>query len=149
MIKTYKSNTHVSINVVLPSRKNLHITFSPLSNGGSTFTTDQEEIIRAIESHYNFGRLFRIESTIDNTEGEEGGFDTEEGNGTNETNEDKGTGAHGDDTKSGLKQVHVSDLASAKDYLADKFGISRTSLRSQKAILEQAIANGIEFVGLS
>ncbi len=149
MIKTYKSNTHVSINVVLPSRKNLHITFSPLSNGGSTFTTDQEEIIRAIESHYNFGRLFRIESTIDNTGGEEGGFDTEEGNGTNETNEDKGTGAHGDDTKSGLKQVHVSDLASAKDYLADKFGISRTSLRSQKAILEQAIANGIEFVGLS
>lgn len=149
MIKTYKSNTHVSINVVLPSRKNLHITFSPLSNGGSTFTTDQEEIIRAIESHYNFGRLFRIESTIDNTGGEEGGFDTEEGNGTNETNEDKGTVAHGDDTKSGLKQVHVSDLASAKDYLADKFGISRTSLRSQKAILEQAIANGIEFVGLS
>lgn len=149
MIKTYKSNTHVSINVVLPSRKNLHITFSPLSNGGSTFTTDQEEIIRAIESHYNFGRLFRIESTIDNTGGEEGGFDTEEGNGTNEINEDKCTGAHGDDTKSGLKQVHVSDLASAKDYLADKFGISRTSLRSQKAILEQAIANGIEFVGLS
>ncbi|MGN0032437.1 MAG: hypothetical protein ACI358_01455 [Candidatus Limimorpha sp.] len=149
MIKTYKSNTHVSINIVLPSRKNMHITFSPLSNGGSTFTTDQEELSRAIESHYNFGKLFRLQSTIDNTGGEEGGFDTEEGNCTNEINEDNGTGAHDDDTESGLKQVHVSDLASAKDYLADKFGISRTSLRSQKAILEQAIANGIEFVGLS
>ena len=149
MIKTYKSNTNVSINVVLPSKKNLHITFSPLSNGGSTFTTDQEEIIKAIESHYNFGKLFRLHNTIEKTGGKEDGFDTEDGNDTKNINEDKGTDVHGDNTKSGLKQVHVSDLASAKDYLADKFGISRTSLRSQKAILEQAIANGIEFVGLS
>jgi predicted DsbA family dithiol-disulfide isomerase len=42
----------------------------------------------------------------------------------------------------------VSDIAAAKDYLADKFGISRTSMRSTKAILEQAAAHGIEFEGL-
>lgn len=47
-----------------------------------------------------------------------------------------------------LRKVKVSDLAAAKDYLADKFGISRTALRSQKAILEHAAANGIEFEGL-
>lgn len=53
------------------------------------------------------------------------------------------------DADATLKQVTVSDLAAAKDYLADKFGISRTTLRSKKAIVEQAAANGIEFVGLS
>ena len=45
-------------------------------------------------------------------------------------------------------KVKVSDIAAAKDYLADKFGISRTSMRSTKAILEQAAAHGIEFEGL-
>lgn len=50
MIKTYKANTNVSINVVLPSKKNLHISFTPLSNGSSLFTTDNEDIMRAIEN---------------------------------------------------------------------------------------------------
>ena len=41
-IKTYMANTNISINVVLPSKKNFHITFTPLSNGSSVFTTDNE-----------------------------------------------------------------------------------------------------------
>lgn len=45
--------------------------------------------------------------------------------------------------------MKVSDLSAAKDYLADTFGISRTAMRSMKAITEQAAANGIEFEGLS
>lgn len=31
IIKTYIANTNISINVVLPSKKNFHITFTPLS----------------------------------------------------------------------------------------------------------------------
>ena len=54
--------------------------------------------------------------------------------------------ANGDLT---IRKIKVSDIASAKDYLADTFGISRTSMRSSKAILEQAAAHGIEFEGLS
>ena len=61
-IKTYKANTNVSINVVLSNKKNLHISFSPLSNGTSTFTTDNEEVMNAIERHSNFGKLFRLHS---------------------------------------------------------------------------------------
>ena len=68
MIKTYKANTNVSINVVLPSKKNLHISFTPLSNGSSLFTTDNEDIMRAIEKHYNFGKLFRLHSMQDESE---------------------------------------------------------------------------------
>ena len=52
------------------------------------------------------------------------------------------------DNNTTSRKVKVSDIASAKDYLADTFGISRTSMRSTKAIMEQAAANGIEFEGL-
>ena len=44
MIKSYKANTNISINVVLPgSKKNLHIAFVPLSDGSSVFSTENEE----------------------------------------------------------------------------------------------------------
>lgn len=177
MIKTYKANTNVSINVVLASKKNLHISFTPLSNGSSTFTTDDEEVMNSIERHYNFGKLFRLHSTQDEskkktakvvenpvkednptpaetTTKEPEATETHESadNEVEDTeapaNELEDPNAPASDT-SALTQVTVSDLASAKDYLADKFGISRTSLRSKKTIVDQAAAHGIEFVGLS
>lgn len=141
MKKIYKANTNISINVVLKSKKNLHISFTPLSNGSSTFTTDNEDIMTAIEQHYKFGTLFRLLKTIEedahseqvSTQGDEVEKDVEE----NETD------------KPVMRKVQVSDLAAAKDFLADTFGISRTSLRSMKSITEQATAHGIEFEGLS
>ena len=58
------------------------------------------------------------------------------------------TSADGEEKGKTLKKVKVSDIASAKDYLADTFGINRTAMRSTKAIMEQAAANGVEFEGL-
>lgn len=75
--------------------------------------------------------------------------DANENGENNEQNGEAPTEGTETETDATLKQVTVSDLAAAKDYLADKFGISRTTLRSKKAIVEQAAANGIEFVGLS
>ena len=169
MIKTYKANTNVSINVVLPSKKNLHISFVPLSNGNSTFTTDNEEIMNAIESHYNFGKLFRLHSTQgeskkkaakvvekpvkdeEQTDKSEDNAVAVDGNDENaEANENNDeTSTEEADNEPALKKVKVSDLAAAKDYLADTFGISRTALRSMKTITKQAAAHGIEFEGLS
>ena len=63
IIKTYKANTNISINVVLPSKKNLHITFTPLSDGSSVFTTDNEVIQKSIEKHYKFGKLFKLHAS--------------------------------------------------------------------------------------
>lgn len=141
MKKIYKANTNISINVVLKSKKNLHISFTPLSNGSSTFTTDNEDIMTAIERHYNFGTLFRLQKTIeDDAHAEQA---TTQGD---EVEKDAGETETG---KPVMRKVQVSDLAAAKDYLADTFGISRTSLRSMKAITEQATAHGIEFEGLS
>ena len=63
IIKTYKANTNISINVVLPSKKNLHIAFTPLSDGSSVFTTDNEVIQKSIEKHYKFGKLFKLHAS--------------------------------------------------------------------------------------
>lgn len=135
MRKIYKAKTNVSINVVLSNKKNLHISFNPLSNGSSTFSTDNEDVMNAIERHYNFGKLFRLDSVVDDTKPSEEVVEKAE-------IKDAAEGT-------GLKRVKVSDIASAKDYLADTCGISRTALRSVKAIMEQATANGIEFYGMN
>ncbi len=64
-------------------------------------------------------------------------------------------GANVDSTDEGkteqpeLRVVKVSDIAAAKDYLAENFGLTRSSMRSQKAVLDTAAANGIQFEILS
>ena len=155
IIKTYIANTNISINVVLPSKKNFHITFTPLSNGSSVFTTDNEILQRSIERHYNFGKLFRLQTSqgqsaerkatdkqkvtslknqkeipavenVDKTE-----LDNNENVEQNGETEDN-AGAGNDET---VCKVKMSDIAAAKDYLADKFGISRTSMRSTNSLI--------------
>lgn len=147
--KTYKSNTNISINVVLKTKKSLHISFTPLSNGSSVFTTDNEDVQNAIEQHYKYGKLFKLQSsqgqsTVKPTETDAAGQDDD----AETQSEDAGASDESTSTDT-MKTVKVSDLASAKDYLADTFGISRTILRSKKAIEEQAAAHGIVFEGLS
>lgn len=133
MLKIYKANTVLSINVMLDSKKNKHIAFSPLSDGSSTFSTDDEDVQRAIERNHNFGKRFRLEKTINPEEL------------AHSVADDKSSAAE----KASVKRVKVSDIASAKDYLATNCGISRTVLRSEKSIIEQAAANGIEFYGMA
>ena len=113
------------------------------------FSTDNEEIQKGIENHYKFGSLFRFIETKNRDKARHspnvtfvnGMSPSVEPNATEAalTEKEKDTAVH---------KVVVTDLSSAKDYLADKFGISRTSLRSSKAIIEQAAAHGIEFEGI-
>ena len=152
MIKTYKANTHISINVVLPNEKNMRISFSALSNGNSVYRTDNEDVQKALEKHYRFGKLFRLIGEEEcgkeakptgpkKTKVEDAGFVTEEENGA-------GNEAETTSEDSNVRIVKVSDIATAKDYLAEHFGVSRTAMRSAKAISEQAAAHGIEFDGI-
>lgn len=61
-MKKYIAKTNVSINIVLPNGANRHIAFSALTGGGSVFYTDDPEIIQAMERHYKFGKLFRVDT---------------------------------------------------------------------------------------
>ncbi len=133
MKKHYKSKTAISINVVLKSKKSMHIAFTAQSDGSSVYTTDNPDVQYALEHHYKYGKLFKLVST-------ESEADIKAKKEAEE--------AAANEKKDEIRKVSVSDLAAAKDFLADTFGISRTSLRSEKAIMEAAKANNIEFEGL-
>lgn len=60
-MKKYIAKTNVSINIVLPSGKNRHITFGAVTGGGSVFYTDDQDTINAMERHYKYGTLFRAD----------------------------------------------------------------------------------------
>lgn len=134
MTKHYISDSHIAINVTLDGGESVHLSFIALSNGGSVFSTDSEELQNAIERHYRFGDLF----TLDHIE---------EPKNTSEIANDEYTSAK-ESEDGNIQKITVNDLGEAKNYLADTLGISRTSLRSLKTILEVAKANNIEFEGL-
>lgn len=132
MKKLYKSRSSISINVVLRSKKSMHISFTSQSDGSSVYVTDNEEEQYALEHHYKFGKLFKLVDVRENNE--EAAIQDPE--------------TMPEQAESAVRKVRVSDIAAAKDFLADTFGISRTSLRSEKSIMEAAKANNIEFEGL-
>lgn len=136
MTKHYISDSHIAINVTLNGGESVHLSFIALSNGGSVFSTDNEELQKAIERHYRFGDLFVLDHIEEPKKTSEVGAERE-----NRTSVEEGE----DDN---IQKITVNDLGEAKNYLADTLGISRTSLRSLKTILEVAKANNIEFEGL-
>ena len=127
MAKKYIAKSHVAINVVLPSGKSHHVSFLPLTGGGSMFITNSEALQQALEGHRKFGKLYKIDISYDEP------VQTEEP-------QEQGT------EDAAVKKVEVASLDDAKNYLVENFDISRTKLRSKKQIEEAAAANGIEFV---
>lgn len=134
MIKKYKAKTDISINIVLPSGKSKHISFTSLTGGGSVYYTDSPDIQKSLESHYKFGKLFFADKT----------FEAEPA----KPNMDNDVPSDVDSSDNGKTTVTVTDPDSAKAYLSERFGVSRTKLRTIAAIKEAAAANGIEFEGI-
>ncbi len=124
MTKTYKSKRSISINVVLDKGKNCHISFLSMSDGSSVYSTENEELQKAIERHYQFGKMFNI--------------DKQKKPAAKIVNEKQ--------ERERTRKVTFSDIASAKEYLADTFGVSRTQMKSEKSIVECGKSNGIEIV---
>lgn len=135
--KTYKSRSCIAINIIMGNKANRHISFEPMTDGSSTFTTSSPEIQEAIEKHYNYGKLFRLEGQTSVSSESKTCVESA----ANEVHEETSACCE-------LTKVEISDIEAAKDYLADTFGISRTSLRSKTSIMEKAQAHNIEFVGL-
>lgn len=194
MLKKYISNSDIAISVMLGNRKSVHVSFSPLTGGGSVLYTHDAELQEALERHPKYGHLFRLDGAQSFPENkpkkptpivieppkvsptipvaaDAGGHDDEsqslesvDGSTDSETvgeadnnvgaeaapfdDEAEQTEAKSKENNSSLKEIHVDNLDDAKEYLCDHFGLSRTKLRSKKAIIEAAATNGIEFVGI-
>lgn len=139
MIKKYKSKSTIAINVPLGEGKNIHVSFSAVTGGGSVYYTNDEDLQSALENHHQYGRLFKLQETI---EEQPASVDSPEGG---EEAPDAPTDTLRADAGS---VVHVDGLDDAKEYLCEHFGVSRTKLRTKKLILEAASANGISFEGI-
>lgn len=137
MLKKYTSKTHPSVNIVLPSGKSLHVSFTPITGGSSVYYTKDENIQKGLESHYKFGKLFKLAATIDEEKLAAEKKVKEEAA--------KNAAAEGEGT---LKEIKVACVDDAKDYLSEKYGVSRTKIRSIKAVQESAATFGIVFVGI-
>lgn len=124
----------MSINIRLDGGKYLHVSFTPQTGGGSIFYTNDAGIQAALERHPRYGRLFREDTAYKPRA---------------EALPSSGKEEHADgEPGEGKRIVKVGDPEEAKAYLAENFGVSRTKLKSLKAIREAAEAHGVEFEGL-
>lgn len=103
---------------------NIHLSFTPLTLGGSTFTTSDANMQKAIEKHRFFGtRVKLMPMDAENHAAE---------------NHDMSVSQE----KEKPEVLHFSSIADAKEYCADTFGISRTMLRSSAQIIQLAAEKG-------
>lgn len=126
MTKRYTSSARVVISVVTDNGGNMRLAFNPLTGGGSYFETSDEQLQKAIENNANYGKTFI----------------------SMEVEKQAAPAPAAKEEPKGPKQISVSSLDDAKDYLAERFGISRTKLRSKAAILAAGEEHGIEFIGI-
>ena len=127
MLKQYKSKSHVAIGIVV-NGTNVHVSFTPQTGGGSVYYTDDVQIQKGLQRHPKFGKLFKevaIPIPVKLVEVKAPAK-----------------------VKTGPKEVNVACADDAKDYLVEVYGISRTKLKSLKAIKETAEAKGIVFKGI-
>lgn len=139
MIKKYTSKSTIAINVSLGEGKNIHVSFGAVTGSGSVYYTNDEALQAALEKHHQYGRLFKLQETIDE---QPASVDSPEG-GEEATARPTDT-LHAD----AGSMVHVDGLDDAKEYLCEHFGISRTKLRTKASIIGAATTNGIVFDGI-
>ena len=176
-MKKYVANTAVSVSVTLQNGGNARVSFSALTDGSSVYYTNDKEIQHALEHHYKFGKLFRLEETEEQAAptakkptakspakkntgkksskketpeqtAEEIAKEWEEFNPEDEAdsaNEESESEEDQEEGEAELKEVTVSDLDAAKDYLAENFDIVRTKLKTEEIINDTAASLGVVF----
>lgn len=132
MLKVYIANTDVAFTVSVGNNRKRVSFISKSGNEGSVYFTDNPEVQEGIEKHPWFGDKVMLRESFSDEElaAEEDG---------------KNLADNGD----GEPLVHHVDSPNeAKDYLADKFGISRSKMRTLSAILAVAKECGVVLEGL-
>lgn len=127
MIKTYKSESVTSFTLTIRDGYYFRVRFVPYSYGGGIYTTDKEDVQKAIEAYKEFGRTITLVSE-QKTESKE---------------EKKVT-----ETEAKNTEVEVNDIEDARDYLIEHCGYTKTKLRTKIAIMEAAQDKNITFVGI-
>lgn len=135
-MKKYIAKSCISISAPMENGNSIHVAFQPVTGGGSIFYTDDEVVAAALERHHQYGKLFKRDTDFDQHVTRTA------------QNSEAGKTDKPDEDSDKLTQINVTCPDDAKEYLCDKYGVSRTKLKSKKAIIDTAANFGIEFVGL-
>lgn len=125
MLKKYASNSEVSLSVPMAGGGSVRVAFSPVTGGGGVYYTEDEELQAAMEKHARFGKLFHEEEIP-------------------EEQEEVTDGAETDMQEEVTFEANCTN--DAKDYLCERFGASRTKLRTRAACDEFAKEHGVTIV---
>ena len=128
MRKEYRAHSAISMNIILPSGKSAHASFDALTGGGRMYVTDSAAIQQGLESHPRFGKMFKLVKV-----------------GEDKPVEKVESKVESREPAPKIATINVASLEDAKNYLVETFGISRTKLRSRKAIEDAGAANNVEF----
>ena len=120
---------------MLANGKPKRVTFDPMSDGGSTFTTSDENLQLALENNSRFNKLYRLEYTYDPDKVE---ADEEVSEGASASDEDENPKA---------TEVKVGSLNDIKEYLATTFEIQRSKLKTREAMASAAKEHNVVFIG--
>ena len=124
----FTSNSHVALSVPL-EKGNAHISFIEKTGRGSVYYTDNEKLAQALRKHPKFGKLFREEEVKEE-----------------ETKVEAPDSTETIDDGNKQPEVSFSNNEDAKEYLADRFGVSRSKLRTRQDMEEVAKANNLTIV---
>lgn len=129
MTKTYTSKTELSFNVCVDGAW-IHVSFVPLTLGGSYLTTSDPHLQAAIERHRFFGRWIAVSEEV-----------AAHAEAPNES-------PSSPSSPSSLlpELLYFSSLADAKEWMAAEYGISRTLLRTWAQMETVALEHGRKLV---
>lgn len=122
-IKTYVSRftvPHFSVGM-------RRIAFHATTNGKAYYITDDEELQKGIERHPWFKSKFYLESV-------------EEQSADKQTSDEQAK----PEVQKEMVELNFVTLADAKNYLADKFGVVRSNIKTQEAAISAGEANGVK-----
>ena len=124
-IKTYVSRftvPHFSVGM-------RRIAFHATTNGRAYYITDDEELQKGIERHPWFKSKFYLESV-------------EEQSADKQTSDEQAK----PEVQKEMVELKFVTLADAKNYLADKFGVVRSNIKTQEAAISAGEANGVKII---
>ena len=133
MFKTYQGYSDLAFNVKVDGSLR-RVVFDGQSKGTSIFATRDTKLQKAIESHSWFNNKYYLIEEVDEKK--------------LEADVKKKAAAKAKQTEEEKKTVAVEDVADAKDYLANTFGISRSKMKTKDDILAIAKENNVIIEGL-
>lgn len=130
----YISKNVISFSIRLKGREDsVRVNFTPLSTGGSTFSTEEQKVIEAMEKSPMFGKVYNRAPECFNED-----VKPKKSSSRKSASEPKGK----------VEVPEVRDWQDAVEYLATKFGCDAARLNSPALIQYEADRMGVVFPNL-